>query len=208
MSKYESGGQGVLDCSQHRVTCLGIITWQKYDRNNCSRVLVVVYEQPRQRPTDLLKWPSEKRHMADIERNRKIHATYCLEARIVLYCDQKVAQRCLFAGQSVWYVWLTPAHRSRCLLWCPEHKKWTNQQSVHVLFTDKTNFCLISDFGRIQIWRERETRNHPTISSKGSYLEVAEFSSMEPFWPSHLSRKFNHWCPLLYWGSRSSLSTS
>ncbi|GFT22612.1 transposable element Tcb2 transposase [Trichonephila clavipes] len=57
---------------------------------------------------------------------------------------------------------LTPVHRRRRSLWCPEHRNWRDNEWGRVLFTDKSRFSLSSDSHRILIWRERGSRNHPS----------------------------------------------
>ncbi|GFX34049.1 transposable element Tcb2 transposase [Trichonephila clavipes] len=68
----------------------------------------------------------------------------------------------LFARRPVRCVPLTPAHRRRCSLWCREHRNWRDNEWGRVLFTDERRFSLSSDSHRILIWRERESRNHPS----------------------------------------------
>ncbi|GFU29506.1 transposable element Tcb1 transposase [Trichonephila clavipes] len=67
----------------------------------------------------------------------------------------------LFARRPVRCVPLTPAHRRRRSLWCPEHRNWRDNEWERVLFTDESRFSLSSDSHRILIWRERGSRNHP-----------------------------------------------
>ncbi|GFV56002.1 transposable element Tcb1 transposase [Trichonephila clavipes] len=66
----------------------------------------------------------------------------------------------LFARRPVRCVPLMPAHRRRRSLWCREHRSWRDNEWGRVLFTDESRFSLSSDFHRILIWRERESRNH------------------------------------------------
>ncbi|GFW65232.1 transposable element Tcb2 transposase [Trichonephila clavipes] len=54
----------------------------------------------------------------------------------------------------------TPADDRRRSLWCREHRKWRDNESERVLFTDKSRLSLSSDSHRILIWRERGRRNH------------------------------------------------
>ncbi|GFT23756.1 transposable element Tcb2 transposase [Trichonephila clavipes] len=68
----------------------------------------------------------------------------------------------LFARRHVRCVHLTPAHRRRRSLWCREHRNWRDNEWGRVLFTDESRFSLSSDSHRILIWRERESRNHPS----------------------------------------------
>ncbi|GFX46861.1 transposable element Tc1 transposase [Trichonephila clavipes] len=68
----------------------------------------------------------------------------------------------LFARRPVRCVPLTPAHRRRRSLWCREHRNWRDNEWGRVLFTDESRFSLSSDSHRILIWRERESRNHPS----------------------------------------------
>ncbi|GFU40895.1 transposable element Tcb1 transposase [Trichonephila clavipes] len=68
----------------------------------------------------------------------------------------------LFAQHPVRCVPLTPAHRRRRFLWCREHRNWRDNEWGRVLFTDKSRFSLSSDTHRILIWKERESRNHPS----------------------------------------------
>ncbi|GFX95942.1 transposable element Tcb1 transposase [Trichonephila clavipes] len=68
----------------------------------------------------------------------------------------------LFARRPVRCVPLTPAHRRRHSLWCREHRNWRDNEWGRVLFTDESIFSLSSDSHRILIWRERESRNHPS----------------------------------------------
>ncbi|GFT28326.1 transposable element Tc1 transposase [Trichonephila clavipes] len=68
----------------------------------------------------------------------------------------------LFARRPVQCVPLTPAHRRRRSLWCPEHRNWRDNEWGRVLFTDESRFSLSSDSHRILIWRERGSRNHPS----------------------------------------------
>ncbi|GFU87721.1 transposable element Tcb1 transposase [Trichonephila clavipes] len=68
----------------------------------------------------------------------------------------------LFARRPVRCVPLTPAYRRRRSLWGQEHRNWTDNEWGRVLFTDKSRFSLSSDSHRILIWRERESRNHPS----------------------------------------------
>ncbi|GFX23677.1 transposable element Tcb2 transposase [Trichonephila clavipes] len=68
----------------------------------------------------------------------------------------------LFARCPVRCVPLTPAHRRRRSLWCREHLNWRDNEWGRVLFTDESKFSLSSDSHRILIWRERESRNHPS----------------------------------------------
>ncbi|GFU16635.1 transposable element Tcb2 transposase [Trichonephila clavipes] len=68
----------------------------------------------------------------------------------------------LFARRPVRCVPLTPAHRRRRSLWCREHRNWRDNERGRVLFTDESRFSLSSDSHRILIWRERESRNHPS----------------------------------------------
>ncbi|GFV91162.1 transposable element Tcb1 transposase [Trichonephila clavipes] len=56
---------------------------------------------------------------------------------------------------------LDTRHRRRSL-WCREHRNWRNNEWERVLFTDESRFSLSSDSHRILIWRERESRNHPS----------------------------------------------
>ncbi|GFU78862.1 transposable element Tcb2 transposase [Trichonephila clavipes] len=68
----------------------------------------------------------------------------------------------LFARHPVRCVPLKPAHRRRRSLWCREHRNWRDNEWGQVLFTDDSRFSLSSDSHRILIWRERESRNHPS----------------------------------------------
>ncbi|GFX88860.1 transposable element Tc1 transposase [Trichonephila clavipes] len=68
----------------------------------------------------------------------------------------------LFARRPVRCVPLTPVHRRRRSLWCREHRNWRDNEWGRVLFTDESRFSLSSDSYRILIWRERESRNHPS----------------------------------------------
>ncbi|GFV79051.1 transposable element Tcb2 transposase [Trichonephila clavipes] len=68
----------------------------------------------------------------------------------------------LFARRPVRCVPLRPAHRRRRSLWCREHRNWRDNKWGRVLFTDESRFSLSSDSHRILIWRERESRNHPS----------------------------------------------
>ncbi|GFX42310.1 transposable element Tcb2 transposase [Trichonephila clavipes] len=68
----------------------------------------------------------------------------------------------LFARRPLRCVPLTPAHRRRRSLWCREHRNWRDNEWGRVLFTDESRFSLSSDSHRILIWRERESRNHPS----------------------------------------------
>ncbi|GFW81246.1 transposable element Tcb2 transposase [Trichonephila clavipes] len=45
---------------------------------------------------------------------------------------------------------------------CREHRNWRDNEWGRVLFTDESRFSLSSDSHRILIWRERESRNHPS----------------------------------------------
>ncbi|GFS84754.1 transposable element Tc1 transposase [Trichonephila clavipes] len=76
----------------------------------------------------------------------------------------------LFARRPVRCVPLTPAHLRRRSLWCREHRKWRDNESERVLFTDESRFSLSSDSHRILIWRERGSRNHPSNIIKGDRL--------------------------------------
>ncbi|GFV85675.1 transposable element Tcb2 transposase [Trichonephila clavipes] len=69
----------------------------------------------------------------------------------------------LFARRPVRCVLLTPVHRRRRSLWCREHRNWSDNEWGRVLFTDESRFSLSSDYHRILIWRERGSRNHPSI---------------------------------------------
>ncbi|GFX83883.1 transposable element Tc1 transposase [Trichonephila clavipes] len=69
----------------------------------------------------------------------------------------------LFARYPVRCVPLTPAHPRRRFLWCREHRNWRDNEWGRVLFTDESRFSLSSDSHRILIWRERGSRNHPSI---------------------------------------------
>ncbi|GFY19526.1 transposable element Tcb2 transposase [Trichonephila clavipes] len=68
----------------------------------------------------------------------------------------------LFARRPVRCVPLTPAHRRRRSLWCREHRNCRDSEWGRVFFTDESRFNLSSDSHRILIWRERESRNHPS----------------------------------------------
>ncbi|GFX35768.1 transposable element Tc1 transposase [Trichonephila clavipes] len=68
----------------------------------------------------------------------------------------------LFARRPVRCVHLTPAQRRRRSLWCREPRNWRDNEWGRVLFTDESRFSLSSDSYRIQIWRERGSRNHPS----------------------------------------------
>ncbi|GFV58941.1 transposable element Tcb2 transposase [Trichonephila clavipes] len=68
----------------------------------------------------------------------------------------------LFARRPIRCVPLTPAHRKRHSLWCREQRNWRDNEWGRVLFTDESRFSLSSDSHRILIWRERESRNHPS----------------------------------------------
>ncbi|GFU14437.1 transposable element Tcb1 transposase [Trichonephila clavipes] len=68
----------------------------------------------------------------------------------------------LFSRRPVRCVPLTPAHRKGGSLWCREHRNWRDNEWGRVLFTDESRFSLSSDSHRILIWRERESRNHPS----------------------------------------------
>ncbi|GFV77638.1 transposable element Tcb2 transposase [Trichonephila clavipes] len=68
----------------------------------------------------------------------------------------------LFARRPVRCVALTPAHRRRRSLRCREHRNWRDNEWGRVLFTDESRFSLSSDSHRILIWKERESRNHPS----------------------------------------------
>ncbi|GFW06823.1 transposable element Tc1 transposase [Trichonephila clavipes] len=68
----------------------------------------------------------------------------------------------LFARRPVRCVPLTPVHPRRRSLWCREHRNWRDNEGGRVLFTDESRFSLSSDSHRILIWRERESRNHPS----------------------------------------------
>ncbi|GFT03019.1 transposable element Tc1 transposase [Trichonephila clavipes] len=75
----------------------------------------------------------------------------------------------LFARCPVRCVPLTPAHRRRRSLWCWEHRNWRDNEWGRVLFTDESRFSLSSDSHRILIWRERGSRNHPSIIGRYRY---------------------------------------
>ncbi|GFW41162.1 transposable element Tcb1 transposase [Trichonephila clavipes] len=68
----------------------------------------------------------------------------------------------LFARRPVRCVPLMPAHWRRRSLWCREHRNWRDNEWGRILFTDESRFSLSSDSHRILIWRERESRNHPS----------------------------------------------
>ncbi|GFT70743.1 dna-mediated transposase [Trichonephila clavipes] len=68
----------------------------------------------------------------------------------------------LFARRPVQCVPLSPAHRRRRSLWCPEHRNWRDNEWGQVLFSDESRFSLSSDSHRILNWRERENRKHPS----------------------------------------------
>ncbi|GFY04261.1 transposable element Tcb1 transposase [Trichonephila clavipes] len=69
----------------------------------------------------------------------------------------------LFARRPVRCVPLTPAHRRRRSLRYREHRNCRDNEWGRVLFTDESRFSLSSDSHRILIWRERGSRNHPSI---------------------------------------------
>ncbi|GFU66250.1 transposable element Tcb2 transposase [Trichonephila clavipes] len=75
----------------------------------------------------------------------------------------------LFARRPVRCVPLTPAHLRRRSLWCREHRNWRDNEWGRVLFTDESRFSLSSDSHRILIWRERGSRNHPSVPKRDRY---------------------------------------
>ncbi|GFX12567.1 transposable element Tcb1 transposase [Trichonephila clavipes] len=76
--------------------------------------------------------------------------------------DRRLHGGGLFARRPVRCVSLTPAHRRRRSLWCPEHRNWRDNDWGRVLFTDENRFSLSSDSHRILIWRERGSHNPPS----------------------------------------------
>ncbi|GFW54483.1 transposable element Tc3 transposase [Trichonephila clavipes] len=68
----------------------------------------------------------------------------------------------LFARRLVRCVPLTPAHGRRRSLRCLEHRNCKYNERGRVLLTDERRFSLSSDSHRKLIWRERESRNHPS----------------------------------------------
>ncbi|GFX73462.1 transposable element Tc1 transposase [Trichonephila clavipes] len=91
----------------------------------------------------------------------------------------------LLARRPVRCVPLTPAHRRRRSLRCREHRKWGNNEWGRVLITDESRFSLSSDSHRILIWRERESRNHPSNIIKrdryGGRGVLRRYGSTVPF---------------------------
>ncbi|GFU63301.1 transposable element Tcb1 transposase [Trichonephila clavipes] len=85
------------------------------------------------------------------------HTTQATRYRVLPWPED-----CTVTRRPVRCVPLTPAHRSRCSLWCREHRNWRDNQWGRVLLTDESRFSLSSDSHRILIWRERGSRNHPS----------------------------------------------
>ncbi|GFX15617.1 uncharacterized protein TNCV_2131051 [Trichonephila clavipes] len=52
---------------------------------------------------------------------------------------------------------------------CREQRNWRDNEWGRVLFTDESRFSLSSDSHRILIWRERGSRNHPSIIERDRY---------------------------------------
>ena len=55
-------------------------------------------------------------------------------------------------------VQLSQRHRQTMLAWTRQHRRWTNQQWVTVLFTDKSRFLLDMLDRRRRVWRRRRER--------------------------------------------------
>ncbi|KFM66449.1 Transposable element Tcb1 transposase, partial [Stegodyphus mimosarum] len=68
----------------------------------------------------------------------------------------------LFARRPERCLPLKVGHRRHCLQWCREHKSWTTDEWIRVLFTDKSRFSTRSDSQRVLIWREGDTRFYPS----------------------------------------------
>ncbi|GFT66841.1 transposable element Tcb2 transposase [Trichonephila clavipes] len=124
--------------------------------------VVVFHEEPHPQMTGTLSYKPEETGGRQREKIAR-HTTQATGRPISRFT---VARRLhgggLFARRPVRCVPLTPAHRRRRSLWCREHRNWRDNEWGRVLFTDESRFSLSSDSHRILIWRERESRNHPS----------------------------------------------
>ncbi|GFX59068.1 transposable element Tcb2 transposase [Trichonephila clavipes] len=124
--------------------------------------VVVVHEEPHPQMTGTLSYRPEE--TGGRQREKSLDTRHRrLDQKISRFT---VARRLhggdLFARRPVRCVPLTPAHRRKRLLWCPEHRNWRDNEWGRVLFTDESRFSLSSDSHRILIWRERGSRNPPS----------------------------------------------
>ncbi|GFV28913.1 transposable element Tcb2 transposase [Trichonephila clavipes] len=123
--------------------------------------IVVIHEEPHPQMTGTLSYRPEETGGRQWEksldtRHRRLDDRY----RVLPWPEVCTVVVCLH--DALYGVPLTAAHRRRRSLWCREHRNWRDNEWGRVLFTDESRFSLSSDSHRILIWRERESRNHPS----------------------------------------------
>ncbi|GFU59969.1 hypothetical protein TNCV_1771201, partial [Trichonephila clavipes] len=137
--------------------------------------VVVVYEEPHPQMTSTLSYRPEE--TGGRQREKSLDTRHRrLDDRYRVYRGQKTARW--------WSVCTTPC--TVCTFnACPSEKAFSvvpgtpelrDNEWGRVLFTDESRFSLSSDSHRILIWRERESRNHPSNIIERTGMEVAVFS--------------------------------
>ncbi|GFW37420.1 transposable element Tcb1 transposase [Trichonephila clavipes] len=152
-------GCRVRNCSQHRFTTLETIS------NYSTAIRGFSSGRPRRTTSadDRYIVLQARRNMRQTAGEIARHTTQATGRPISRFTvTRRLHGGGLFARRPVRCVPLTPAHRRRRSLWCREHRNWRDNEWGRVLFTDESRFSLSSDSHRILIWRERESRNHPS----------------------------------------------
>ncbi|GBM29736.1 Transposable element Tcb2 transposase [Araneus ventricosus] len=93
--------------------------------------------------------------------SRDLHAvTGTRVSRVTV--SKRLHETGLFARRPAVFVLLPSTNRRVRLAWCREHRDWSMDQWVTVLFTDESRFSLNTDSRLILIWREPGTRYLPS----------------------------------------------
>jgi len=79
---------------------------------------------------------------------------------------RRLAERGLYARRLEVCVPLTQFHKRARLSWSPEHQSWTEQDWLHVLFSNESRFSAQSNPRRVFIWKDPGARCHPEASEK------------------------------------------
>ncbi|GFX58042.1 transposable element Tc3 transposase [Trichonephila clavipes] len=155
---WEVGGRPQCDkcscrfrnCSQHRFTTLETIS--NYRNSYPGGSVVVVHEEPHPQMTGTLSYRPEETGGRQWEKSldtryRRLDDRY----RVLPWPEGCTVVVCLHDALS-----------EKAFSVVREHRNWRDNEWGRVLFTDENRFKLSSDSHRILIWKERESRNHPS----------------------------------------------
>ncbi|GFX80956.1 transposable element Tcb2 transposase [Trichonephila clavipes] len=79
----------------------------------------------------------------------------------------------LYARRPMVCIPSTPRHRVARRRWDAEHRDWEQHDWSQVLFTDESRFSLECDTRRVNVWRDRGTRNNPAFVRERSQYRRA-----------------------------------